>query len=261
MRRAMGIARRPFTLVRNVVTNVRRFGFKYTLKLYRYRLAEKYRDSRLGIRTMGLLHQDVSAHDSDNNDYEAIDYRCLDIAFRHLNLDANNEVFLDYGCGKGRAVVVAAMHPFRRVIGIELSPELCDIAKENVRRAARKLECPDVEIVAANAMDYVVPSDVTVVFLFNPFQGRVLATVQKRIRQSLIRSPRRLRIVYMHPAKEPNGFADCDWLTKQSDLPTANWDNVRYMVYENNREMAARDDRLPIPITDLGSPSTSEMVT
>src|SRR5580692_4687521 len=39
--------------------------------------------------------------------------------------------FLDLGSGKGRVVLLAAMHRFREVVGVEVSPTLNDIAIRN----------------------------------------------------------------------------------------------------------------------------------
>lgn len=40
-------------------------------------------------------------------------------------------IFIDIGCGKGRVLAIASKLGFRRVIGIEMSPELCRVAVEN----------------------------------------------------------------------------------------------------------------------------------
>ena len=45
----------------------------------------------------------------------------------YLKLDAN-DVFVDLGCGKGRAVFLAAAQKLKKVIGVELRKELADIA-------------------------------------------------------------------------------------------------------------------------------------
>ena len=42
--------------------------------------------------------------------------------------------FVDIGSGKGRVVMLAIGYPFRRVIGVELAPELHAIAQENLSR-------------------------------------------------------------------------------------------------------------------------------
>src|SRR5712671_731625 len=40
--------------------------------------------------------------------------------------------FIDFGSGKGRAMLVASQFHFRQVIGIELNPNLADIAQSNI---------------------------------------------------------------------------------------------------------------------------------
>lgn len=217
----------------NFAQNMRSIGLWETFKLYRYRLSENYRERRLGIRTVGRIESEILEDQPDSDASEPIHYRCLDIAFDYLKPNQNESVFLDYGCGKGRAVVVAATHPFRRIIGVELSPRLSDAARENIRSAESKLKCRDVEIVTTDAVDYEIPPDVNVIFLFNPFTGSIMSAVQQRIRQSLEASPRPLQVVYMHPLHRKNSFDDCDWLTKQCDLPSACWDQVKFAVYRS----------------------------
>ena len=40
-------------------------------------------------------------------------------------------LFIDFGCGKGRAVLLAAELPFQRVVGVDFSQELVAIARNN----------------------------------------------------------------------------------------------------------------------------------
>jgi SAM-dependent methyltransferase len=113
-----------------------------------------------------------------------------------------SDVFLDLGCGKGRVVLQAAGYPFRRVVGVELSPELCDVARANVAARRDALRCRDVEIVVADAATFEIPDDVTVIYLFNPFRGDVFAAAVEQIVASLERAPRPLRVIYRTPMEE-----------------------------------------------------------
>lgn len=110
-----------------------------------------------------------------------------------------DDVFLDLGCGKGRILFLAAKLPFKRVIGVELSPELSAAARSNIERKRSELVCPDVQIVTADALDYEIPDDVTFVYLYNPFQGQVFTSVVEKLLASVDRNPRRLRIIYRAP--------------------------------------------------------------
>lgn len=225
----------PLKKIRNLIDSVRRDGFRETCGLYAYRVHEMYRDRQLRIRTTGFHDRKDLGLPADCIHYQAIHYHCLDFIFTHLQ-PTDSDVFLDYGCGKGRAVVVAATYPFCRVMGVELSSELARMAGENLQSAARNVVCPNVEIIETDAALYEVPHDVTMVLLFNPFRGQTLADVQQQLHRSWVASPRRMQIVYMVPVKDENDMAGCDWLGEPVELSTASWADVRLLVYESRIE-------------------------
>ena len=114
-----------------------------------------------------------------------------------------DDVFIDYGSGMGRVVYqAAAWYSFRRVIGVELTASLTEVAQRNIDRNRHRLRCRDVELVTADALEYPVPDDVTVVYFNNPFVGDVFRTVMERIVASQARRPRRLLVVYANPREE-----------------------------------------------------------
>ena len=51
-----------------------------------------------------------------------------------LKLDFQEFTFIDIGSGKGRVLMMAADYPFRRILGIELLPDLHRAAQENLNR-------------------------------------------------------------------------------------------------------------------------------
>jgi len=93
-------------------------------------------------------------------------------------LPAPSATFVDLGAGMGRVVVLAARRPFRAVIGVEISPALAEIARENLAslRDPRRV-ATDVKIVRADAREYVFPRGDLVVFLYNPFRAPVMSAV------------------------------------------------------------------------------------
>jgi SAM-dependent methyltransferase len=110
-----------------------------------------------------------------------------------------SDVFLDVGSGKGRALLIAAArYPFGRVIGVEMSEPLHQAAVENVRRY-RGGPLRPIELVNQDALDYILPRDVTVVFLNNPFSGSVFQGFMSNLRRSLDESPRPFQLVYGSP--------------------------------------------------------------
>lgn len=94
------------------------------------------------------------------------------------------DAFLDYGSGKGRALLAAARYPFGRVIGVELNEWDCEIARSNATIAAPRLRCSQIEVVTADATVWPVPDDVTYVYMFNPFWGETFRMMLDRLLES-----------------------------------------------------------------------------
>ena len=65
--------------------------------------------------------------------------------------------FVDMGSGKGRALLVASELPFAKIVGVELSQELHQIAEENVRRYRPESQlCTAFFLHCMNAVEYTV---------------------------------------------------------------------------------------------------------
>lgn len=145
-------------------------------------------------------------------DYEAPAYRALERAFAHLQPIPGRSVFIDFGCGRGRAMAVAARLPFQRIIGVELVPQLLEAARENLARASSRLVCTEFEFVSCNAVDYRLPEDVDHIYFFNPFRGSVLGSVLSQIHTSWTESPRPLTVIYLNPDDFDRQLAGTSWL-------------------------------------------------
>ena len=130
--------------------------------------------------------------------YVPSNWHVLPRALRHVGV-SRNDTFIDFGCGKGRVVHQAARRRFGRVIGVEVSPELAEIARAALRTRSHQHRCDDVQIVVADVTDFDVPDDLTVAYLFHPFQGETLEVVLQNIADSIDRNPRRVRLIYVHP--------------------------------------------------------------
>jgi SAM-dependent methyltransferase len=112
---------------------------------------------------------------------------------------APDDVFADFGSGKGRVVLQAARYPFKRVIGVELSEELTAIARRNVAAADAHRRCGAIELVTGDVLEVDVPDDLTVAYLYNPFSGRIFQGLLENLIDSVDRVPRTLRLIYRTP--------------------------------------------------------------
>jgi SAM-dependent methyltransferase len=160
-------------------------------------LSERWFELRLGIRTgTRSLSVERRADGSLWKNYAPVGYRSFLAARRLLRVRPGEDVFVDYGAGKGRVLILAATLPFRRVLGVEVRPDLAAAARGNLRRAARRLRCPEVEILEASAEDLGVPDDATVLHFFDPFAGPILERLVDEIAASLERRPRGITILF-----------------------------------------------------------------
>ena len=104
-------------------------------------------------------------------------------------------VALDYGSGKGGALITLAEFPFDEVVGVEISPALVEVAAENLRRS----RIDDVRLVACDAAAFSDLDRVTHIYLYHPFRGDVIDAVLANVQASLVRAPRRLMVIYKNP--------------------------------------------------------------
>jgi SAM-dependent methyltransferase len=127
--------------------------------------------------------------------YEAAGWRELRRILRPAEV-SGDDVFLDLGSGKGRMILLASRYRFRRVVGVEVAEPLTAVARRNVASCRLRPRCGDIELVNADVLDYGIPDDVTVVYMFNPFRGAIFDAVVAELIASVDRRPRPLRLIY-----------------------------------------------------------------
>lgn len=88
-----------------------------------------------------------------------------------------SDVFLDIGCGKGRALVVARDYPFQRIIGVDLMPSHIRICRRNLERLNNRNH----QLILDDALKIDYPTDVTICFLFKPFPEPVILACLARL--------------------------------------------------------------------------------
>jgi tRNA A58 N-methylase Trm61 len=136
---------------------------------------------------------------------------------RHLRYE--DFTFVDCGSGKGRAVLLAATFPFQKVIGVEFSAELHAIAESNIRQCpAETKKCGQIDLVLMDVTDYELPESPLVIFLFNPFEGPIMAGLVEKVKKSFASHPRPLVVIYFTP-KHADLWDDVEFLTKVGSDP------------------------------------------
>ncbi len=167
-------------------------------------------DGEHGVDTAGnielALLEIKSQSVPDGNRYAPTSPKYFKEIMTHLGIRHEQFAFVDLGCGKGLALLLAAAYPFRRIIGVEFSAELATIAKRNITAyVGEGLKCSNVQCVCMDAVEYEFPREPLVIYLYNPFIGRVLAHVAANIARTIADHPRDVFIVYNWPT-EPHVF-------------------------------------------------------
>ncbi len=178
-------------------------GLPMRLRSLRRRFARLLYDRRYGVSTADFADlADFGLDHPERVYYSPAHWGTLRRALPARDV-AGDDVFLDLGAGKGRMVLEAASaYTFKRVIGVELSAELTEVARANLSGARLRLRAGEVEFVRSDVLDYRIPDDVSVVFLNNPFRGETFAAAMGGLLDSVDRNPRPLTLIYFNPVEE-----------------------------------------------------------
>ncbi|NIT60112.1 MAG: hypothetical protein GWN00_29020 [Aliifodinibius sp.] len=181
-------------------------------------------DKRFGVDTAGCItteQLDISNHQKQ----QAIQYQpTASVTFRlmlsELPINYSDYVFVDYGSGKGRALILAAHFPFKRIVGVDVSNKLHQIAHDNIRRfLAQRVKCRNILSVCEDATTFDLPNEPLVIYLFHPFKQEVLTAVLNNIGRSLEHRFRHIIILYRHPQHPEikNLLFEAEFLRKADD--------------------------------------------
>jgi SAM-dependent methyltransferase len=190
--------------------SVRRRGVLPTVKVVQGDIVMHAR--RIWDRSFDLKHHTDTQHivetpdmtdvESENTSLghrnEATRPRPFRRLLRELDLP-DGSVFVDLGCGDGRALILAAQAGIRRVVGIDYYPQACETARHNIETVRRSGVDIDSEVICGDVIDLEFAAEYNIFYLFNPFDSEMLDGVLDNLNSSLERSPRRVWIIYQYP--------------------------------------------------------------
>jgi SAM-dependent methyltransferase len=161
---------------------------------------EREFDECHGVDTAGIVHLGALDIASPNKArgvrYQAANPDLVRRLLAEVPIEPRKFVFVDFGCGKGRTALLASERPFERIVGVDFSRELVEVAQANARRyrsVAQK--CQDLEFQCLDAVDFEIPREPLVLFFYNPFGEPVMRRVMGRVRDSLDEHPRKAFVV------------------------------------------------------------------
>jgi precorrin-6B methylase 2 len=142
--------------------------------------------------------EDVGLAAPDRRSYQSSPRNMLKLILPQSEVGPD-DVFIDFGSGVGTVVYEAAQYPFKRVIGVEIAPELTRVGQEVFAAQRHRLRCRDVDLVTADVTHYEIPHDVTVAYFADPFGGPTFERVIESLIASVDKNPRRVRLIYLIP--------------------------------------------------------------
>jgi SAM-dependent methyltransferase len=219
-----------FEMAKRFVASLRNRGIGGTIARIS-RIYEDYRfDKRYGIETVRNVELHTLSIEGPHALMGSIYQPTRVGPFRNMMATLNppeGGVFVDFGCGKGRILLLASEYKFKSIVGVEFAPELCGIARRNIARyqKARGIQT-EIRIFEGDAVDYPFRDDETVFYMNNPFVWHVMKTVLQGIVDSVERTHRRVVIIYNNPLYI-NLFKSLDF------VPILEIEKDRFLVFSN----------------------------
>jgi len=190
------LIRHPILTARFIARRIRQIPAMGLPKLWRREEEDDF-DQKYGVETSGVVQivPTKSPNFSHGNRYSASSETMIRWCIENCETPHSETSFVDVGSGKGRVLIIAAMYPFKRIIGVEYSPELVRTCNDNLRKLGISNKC---EVVSADAADYQFPDGNLLVFLYNPFD----ATILKRVIRNLADTRGRTQIAQLGPGHD-----------------------------------------------------------
>ncbi|HXN21118.1 MAG TPA: class I SAM-dependent methyltransferase [Candidatus Dormibacteraeota bacterium] len=189
------ILRRPILMARVIAKRIKEIPSKGFPKILIRR--DDGFDQKYGVDTFPLVYavSTPSLNLAHGHRYEASPEKTVRWVLENCGMNYGDTVFIDVGCGKGRVLILAAERPFQRILGIEYSPELAQICRNNLAKVGLQDRC---EVLVCDAADFEFPQGNLLAFFYNPFDSVLL----ERIFKNLASTKGYIRLAYHGTGKD-----------------------------------------------------------
>jgi SAM-dependent methyltransferase len=187
-------------MIKQIIYGLWKRGLINTLKvLYsRYWFQLRY-GINMNLSTGQAGVEQANPKESGHVRYEPICHFSFNRMMEHLEWNFRESTFIDYGCGKGAAILLASRFGFQKYFGVEYSAGLVKDCKSNIRKFMKRSgRVMKYEIFCGDATTHIVPPEVNVVYFFNPFDSKLMDAVLQNIEQSLTSRKRDILLLYFN---------------------------------------------------------------
>ena len=175
----------------------------------------------LGIDTQGRTHA---------SRYSVSNHNAIRKLLEEVIPDPQDHCFVDFGCGKGRVLLLASSHGFRKVSGVEISGSLAEMAIKNSAAYKHGKYKNVISVHHCGAKDYHIGEDEDVFYFFNPFDRETFELVLGNLMDSLADNPR--DIILMCSKLKYNLEDICGTLVRSDDLRIS---GAHFVIYRTGR--------------------------
>ncbi len=156
--------------------------------------------------------------------YEATDPAVFRAILQRLSIEYERFTFIDFGSGKGRAVLLASDFPFARIIGLEFSSDLVRLADKNcLTYRSTTQKCRTLSILCTDFAEFSLPAEPLVLYFFDPLKSTdLMEALLTKIAQSAQSRPRPVFLIHYPAGNHKELFRRSVFLEPVSIAPRTN---------------------------------------
>jgi len=187
-------------------------------------------DEFLGISTE-MEENDSQPNRSIYIRYVPTDYMFIEKLFNKYPFDENDH-FVDFGCGKGRVLIMSAYYSCKHITGYELSEDRYKILQMNVKNFQVKFNNTSIfSLFKCNVENVVIDDTANKFFFYEPFHLKVYIRVMKAIQNSLQRNKRNIYFFLYKPFESTVKYMDSFNRFKKIDILDDNSQSYLYHLH------------------------------
>jgi len=191
-------------------------------------------DKHCRVETSSLVWftNPFSPNFAHGNRYEACNVESCTWALDTAPIKPEEYWFIDVGCGKGRALILAAQRAYPKLIGIDYSRRLCNIARRNLLQIG--IPADRFEIICVDATEFAFPKHDCVLYFYDPFDVTILDAIMVSLQQF------QNRLLIAFEGQQRRELLKCSWLTNIASGPNVD-------LYANEVCYTSRSKVRPLP--------------
>ena len=165
------------------------FDLRRASFLFKRRLLGRHLDlAHVTVDDLGLSPEIANRYDDSGGPD-------LELVLNELRL-SRRDAAVDVGAGKGGALLTLFKYSPRRLAGVELSPQMVDIAKKNFG----SLRVRGIELVCCDAAEFTEYHSFNFVYMFNPFPAATMRRVMAALDDALkVHEYDTVTLIYRNP--------------------------------------------------------------